>query len=384
MRARHITVFVVLSVAIATITVALDLRFDVSLARGRAAALAVEHDLALIETSLATWRGAQAGYVATGQVPSFWFKQAADQSSEIEAAIVRRHAATTSIEAKAQYDLATSAVGQLNGLDGRARDFATSDRRFEASDLIFTEAVGAARQLSDAVSTAREAERKASETGLIRTRWLRLGINGGAVAFLVLAVLFFQRRSKQFEAEATGARAALEAVPSMEGIVAPARTPSVNLTAAAELCVDLGRVMDGRDVPALFERIGPVLGAKGIVLWIADASGALLRPSLTLGYTDRVIERLGTLQADSDNVTSLAFRSRRSQAVNGNAPSGLGAIAVPLVTAAGCVGVLSAEVTRTRPDHETLAVARMIAAQIAAIVAPGEEDRAALKSAASV
>jgi hypothetical protein len=144
----------------------------------------------------------------------------------------------------------------------------------------------------------------------------------------------------------------------------------VNLTAAAELCVDLGRVMDGRDVATLFERIGPVLGAKGIVLWMADAGGSLLRPSLTLGYSDRVIERLGSLKADSDNVTSLAFRSMRSQAVNGAAPAAPGAIAVPIVTASGCVGVLSAEVSRTRPDHETLAVARMIAAQFAAIVSP--------------
>jgi GAF domain-containing protein len=60
----------------------------------------------------------------------------------------------------------------------------------------------------------------------------------------------------------------------------------------------------------------------------------------------------------------------RSQAVNGAAPAAPGAIAVPIVTASGCVGVLSAEVSRTRPDHETLAVARMIAAQFAAIVSP--------------
>jgi hypothetical protein len=146
----------------------------------------------------------------------------------------------------------------------------------------------------------------------------------------------------------------------------------VNLPDVAELCVDFGRVLDGRDVPALLDRTIKVLNAKGLVLWVVDTSGTFLRPWLLHGYPEKVVQRLGSLQIDSDNMTSLAFRSRRSQAVNGTAPAAPGAIAVPLVTATGCVGVLSAEVSRSRPDHETLAVARMIAAQIATIVAPTE------------
>jgi hypothetical protein len=207
---------------------------------------------------------------------------------------------------------------------------------------------------------------------------MRLGLNAVALFGLAVTLFVLHRSARKAEAKADDLRAALDAPPSMEGVVAPARplvvapppapVSTVNLSAAAELCADLSRVMDGRDVPALFERIGPVLGAKGMVLWIADATGGMLRPSLTMGYPERVIERLGELQADSDNVTSLAFRSGRSQSVNGTAPAAPGAIAVPLMTASGCVGVLSAEVTRTRPDHETLAVARMIAAQIAAII----------------
>jgi hypothetical protein len=369
MRARHVRLLLVLSLGIAGVTLIQDVRFDLALARDRAARLSVEHDIAAIETSLAAWRAAQAGYVATGQGPSFWVKRAADRSADIEATIARLQAAATSDGAKAHYDQATAALGELNGFDGRARDFATSDRRFEASDLIFTEAVAPAQRLAEAVSAAREAEGQVIEARLIRTRWLRLGLNGLALGCLGLAVYLLERIARTADAAAEDAQTSFTAGP-YEGVVSPARAAAVNLAEAAELCVDLGRVIDGREVAALFERVAPVLGAKGIVLWIADPGGDRLRPLLTLGYSNRVVERLGTLQTDSDNVTALAFRSMRSQAVNGSAPAAPGAIAVPLVTASGCIGVLSAEVSRTRPDHETLAVARMIAAQFAAIVAP--------------
>jgi len=276
--------------------------------------------------------------------------------------------------ARKQHKIA--ALGDLNGIDGRAREFATTDRRFEASDLVFTDAVGPVTRLSGALSAALDAERQASEARLVSTRWMRLGLNGVAIACLPLAVVVFHRRSRQAETAADDAKAATDTSSSLEGVVSPARPVTtqinINMGAAAELCVDLGRVMDGRDVPALFERLAPVLGARGIVLWVVDASGALLRPSLTLGYSDRMVERLGALQTDGDNVTSLAFRSMRAQTVNGGAPAAPGAIAIPLVTAAGCVGVLSAEVNRTRPDSDTVAVARMIAAQFAAIVAPAD------------
>lgn len=374
MRARHYTFLLVLTVIVGAGTLIQDFRFDLTLARDRAAAAAVERDVASIQTALADWRAAEAGYVATGQGPSFWVKRAADRSGEIETTLARLQASTESAAAKAQYDAAVLALGALSDIDGRAREFATTDRRFEASDLIFTDAVGPVRRLASALSAALDAERLASAGRLALTRWLRLGLSGATIGCLILAVWLLHRRAQEADRAVSDARAASDVSTIQEGIVSPARPAAitVNLAAAAELCVDLGRVMDGREVPALFERMAPVLGAKGIVLWIADAGGALLRPSLTLGYPDRVIERLGTLAADSNNLTSLAYRSMRSQTVNGAAPAAPGAIAVPLVTAGGCIGVLSAEVSRTRPDHETVAVARMLAAQFAAIVAPTE------------
>jgi hypothetical protein len=136
--------------------------------------------------------------------------------------------------------------------------------------------------------------------------------------------------------------------------------------------VDLARVMDSRDVPALLERATKVLEAKGVILWIVDATGAVLRPSLSHGYSDKVLNRLGALDVDADNVTSLAFRSVRSQVMPGAAPGAAGAIAVPLVTASGCNGVLSAELRETKPAPELLALTRIVAAQFATLIAPAD------------
>ena len=78
---------------------------------------------------------------------------------------------------------------------------------------------------------------------------------------------------------------------------APAPVPHVNLADAAELCADLARVMDERDVPDLLARAATVLEAKGLIIWMADADGTTLQPTLTHGYSDRVVSRLGTQPA---------------------------------------------------------------------------------------
>jgi hypothetical protein len=157
-------------------------------------------------------------------------------------------------------------------------------------------------------------------------------------------------------------------------IIVPTPPPHavVNLPAAAELCGDLARVLDERDVPVLLERAAKVLDASGVILWVANPDTGRLQPMLTHGYGERVLRRLGTLDVEADNVTSLAFRSMRPQQVNGHNGSSAGALAVPLVTAHGCTGVLAAEVRDVRLGPDALALARIIAAQFATIIAPAE------------
>jgi hypothetical protein len=142
------------------------------------------------------------------------------------------------------------------------------------------------------------------------------------------------------------------------------------LSSAAELCVDLARLLDGRDVPGLLERTAMLLDAKGIMIWAVDTGGALLRPSMCHGYSEKILTRLRPLQVDGDNVTSLAFRSMQAQAMPGGTAADSGAIAVPLITSSGCVGVLSAEVRPGKPHPDLLPIARIVAAQFSTLVAP--------------
>jgi hypothetical protein len=129
--------------------------------------------------------------------------------------------------------------------------------------------------------------------------------------------------------------------------------------------------MDERDIPGLLERTAKVLEAKGVIIWVIDHEGQALQPSLSHGYSERTLARLGTLPVTADNVTSLSFRSMRPETMQG-APGSAGAIAVPLVTAEGCTGVMSAEVKDSKPPVEAIAVAKIIAAQFATLIAPAE------------
>ncbi len=71
-----------------------------------------------------------------------------------------------------------------------------------------------------------------------------------------------------------------------------------------------------------------------------------------------------------ENATASAFRTSLLQTVKADAVSH-GAIAAPLLTPAGCVGVMAAEVRGGGEQQEaTLAAATIVAAQLATLVGP--------------
>jgi hypothetical protein len=147
-------------------------------------------------------------------------------------------------------------------------------------------------------------------------------------------------------------------------------TPTLDLATVASLCTDLARVVDTHALPALLGRAATVLDAPGIVLWIADPDGRELSPIVTHGYSQKMVTRLGTILKDDHNVTASAFRTSLLQVVDADAVSN-GAIAAPLVTPAGCVGVIAAEVRDAgEKDPGKLAAASIVAAQLATLVGP--------------
>ena len=143
------------------------------------------------------------------------------------------------------------------------------------------------------------------------------------------------------------------------------------ISGRSPLCAPILRVWSiPSALPAILARAATVLDAPGIVLWIADPDGRELSPIVTHGYSPQMVTRLGTILRDAENVTASAFRTSLMQIVDADAVSN-GAIAAPLVTPAGCVGVMAAEVRhKGEKDPAKLAAASIVAAQLATLVGP--------------
>jgi len=141
-----------------------------------------------------------------------------------------------------------------------------------------------------------------------------------------------------------------------------------DLLAAAHLCTQLGRLDKTSDVAPLLHEVVRILDAVGLVVWVWHPDAAELRPALAQGYSDRVLSQLPPVRPDADNATAAAFRSAQACAVNGNSLTS-GALVVPLITAAGCLGALAMEL-RHGGEHTgwVRALVMIFAAQLARVI----------------
>ena len=351
-----------------------DFRLDDRSAHDFFASQAVIDNVGAAELALVNLRGAQAAYVAPGQGGVFWFKRATDLATDLEERLSALQSQSGTLAARTHYDNAISALGTLNGLDQKVRDAVSNGDPLLAAEVIFADASGLADRLSAELAAAKAEERAAANAHAAALRRERLAVNAAGVGVLLVVALGLgtRRRQPASDAAVAAADAAVEPEPAPSAMPAAVESAvrRVDLSDAAQVCVDLARVLDGRDVPPLLERAARVLDAKGLVLWVADQDGATLRPSLAHGYSDTVLQRLGPLRVNAENMTSTAFRSLLPQTLQHRAKGSADALAVPLIAPTGCVGVLAAELTSTEAGAETLSVARMFAAQLATLVAP--------------
>jgi hypothetical protein len=156
-----------------------------------------------------------------------------------------------------------------------------------------------------------------------------------------------------------GVRAVAPNDATAQALSAAPAPPSVDLTGAAKVCADMARVLDTSDLPGLMVRLAGVLGAPGLIVWVADRSGQVLMPLLTHGYPASAVARIGNLPTSAENATALAWRTGDVQIVPG-------ALVAPIVTSDGCVGVLAAEVPEGSESRtEVRALATIFAAQLA-------------------
>jgi hypothetical protein len=141
-----------------------------------------------------------------------------------------------------------------------------------------------------------------------------------------------------------------------------------DLVAAARLCTELGRVDATRDAAPMLQEAARILDAVGLILWVWHPQATELRPALAQGYSDTVLAQLPKVKRDTPNATAAAFRSAQTCVVNGG-DTNSGAVVVPLMTAAGCVGVLAIELQHGREQRESIrALVTIFAAQLARVV----------------
>jgi hypothetical protein len=124
-------------------------------------------------------------------------------------------------------------------------------------------------------------------------------------------------------------------------------------------------VSQTNEIDALLGRAARVLSASGVIVWVASENRDELLPAASSGYDERLFERIGSIRRDAANLTASAFRAGTPRtSVGGTAAPA--ALAVPLLTPHGSVGVLSAELRDiVEIDPDRLAVAAIFAAQLA-------------------
>ena len=334
-------------------------------------------------------RGAQQGYVATGQGPDFWFARVSAIRKDLQSDLASLKPLASSPDASIAIEDATGALQDFDQMDRRARDFTRARQLTSASDLIFADGFDLTKKTADAVDRALTAE-LADRNGVLsflKRREAYALAGASTVIAIVLALLLPVRRRRVDELTLVAPGPAPSPAVSHEtladlndfGMVtsavhaqpaARARERTVDMEQIAALCTDLAKVTDTRALPAILERAAAILDATGLVVWIADPDGRELSPILVHGYPPQLATRLGTIARDASNVTASAYRTGLLQTMKGDAVSD-GAIAAPLLSASGCVGVLAAEMKNGGERHEgLLSTAAIIASQLATLVGP--------------
>jgi hypothetical protein len=162
--------------------------------------------------------------------------------------------------------------------------------------------------------------------------------------------------------------AAVSPAAAETGRLGPEFAPVKETSAVDELCAELDRATEARDVGHLLDSATRILGAKGLVVWTWNPQASALKPTLVHGYPLETAARLPIVRRDADNATAAAFRSAEIRVVAGSDHSS-GAVVAPLLTPTGCLGVLAIELQPGGEQEESVQAAAMrLAAQVAASV----------------
>ncbi len=333
-----------------------------------------------LQSALSDARRGVAAMVSAGQPAVSWSRQT---NAAID--LVRtRLASLAALPAGAALSSSRERLDRLVEAKGRLHDAAVGGRSLIASDIAFGEALphldAIVTQVADVVAVMNaDAERAATAA-----RQQQALAVAGALGVLALAALILTPISPRPVDEAPAPavepeRLATHDLPldldrsSGAAVMADASSTSpasLDLSPLAAVCGELARLSDGAALASVLERVAPAIGAKGIVVWLADADHNHLQPAAAWGYDPRLVARFPAVSVGDDNPTAHAFSSATLDTVPGRAGQPA-AVTAPIVGSKGAVGVLSVELTSSgAPTAETAAAAGIIAAQLATLFEP--------------
>jgi len=152
--------------------------------------------------------------------------------------------------------------------------------------------------------------------------------------------------------------------------VSPGPVPGLerDLQTMASVCTALGRAADQDAVTSVLADAGRLLGARGLVVWVWDTMRSALRPAIAHGYPESMLQQLAALARQRDTAIGAAFHTAQPRVVTG-AGHGTGAVVTPLLTPAGCVGVLAIEFANGAERRENVrAFITILGAQLSMLV----------------
>lgn len=346
-------------------------------------------------------RGSMYAYVAPNQGTEFW----GGRVSTLLDTLRQRLATLDAAMAASGGSLAESLDGidQLAAADKRARQYADRGELLVAGDVLFTEVRDLLNAVTQQVTGARSTLRSNAAQRVAGLRQEQAALAAATLAvWFITALMLMPGSVKPIATEPGEWRNALadtlkKPIPAEElnldiKKVEPANTPpvvvavpapQVDLKAVAEICAGLSSLSDIGELSGALAQASNVIGAKGLIVWAISNNGASLSPVSTHGFDARVVERIGLIDRSSANLTAEALRENAPR-VSAAAGSVGAALAVPMCGPAGPVGVLSAELQPGKKADETcVAVASILAAQLATLTAPVPAVERRVESAAS-
>ncbi len=339
-------------------------------------------------TTLLDVRGSMYAYVAPNQSTDFWGTRVGTLLDTLRQRLVTLDAAVAGSGGSLADSL--DGIDQLAAADRRARQYVDRGELLLAGDVLFTEVRDLLNAVTAQVAGARLSLRGDAEgkVATIRREQAALAAGGVALWFLVALLLvpggarpvardqgeWRQELADTLKKPPASDDLSLEIkkdnIAPIPEVVIAAAVPRIDLKTVAEICADLSALTDIGALSGALAKAGEVIGARGLIVWVTSNDGASLSPVATHGFDQRVVDRIGTIDRASANLTAEALRENVAKVSAATASAGA-ALAVPMCGPTGPVGVLSAELLSGRDaDEACVAVASIVAAQLATLTAP--------------